>query len=213
MSFDLALRGLLHDRRGGGAVEFALVVPLMLFLLFGIIDAGRALWEWNRAEKATQMGARFAIVTEVIPTGIATSDYVGDPFCKINGVTQNCTPGDTINDPAALGKLTCTSSGCACETGGNCPTTTINTTAFNNLVTRMKAMKPDITAANVRVVFRGSGLGFAGDPNGMQVIPLVTVELTGLVFRPIMLFNSVPLNLPSFATTLSAESSLGTQSN
>jgi len=47
----------------------------------------------------------------------------------------------------------------------------------------------------------------------MQVIPLVTVELTGLQFRPIMLFNSVPLTMPSFATTLTAESSTGTQSN
>jgi hypothetical protein len=28
-----------------------------------------------------------------------------------------------------------------------------------------------------------------------------------------MLFNSVPITMPSFATTLSAESSLGTQSN
>ena len=213
MSFAVALKGLLRDRRGGGAVEFALVVPLMLFLLFGIVDAGRALWEWNRAEKATQMGARYAIVTDVIPAAIVTKNYVGDPYCKVNGVTQNCTAGDSINDVAALGKLTCTSTGCTCETGGNCPSATIGATAFANLVTRMAAMKSDIKAANVRVVFRGSGIGFAGDPNGMQVVPLVTVELTGLVFRPIMLFNSVALNLPSFATTLSAESNLGTQSN
>lgn len=208
-----ALVRLLRDRRGGGAAEFALVIPLMLFLLFGIIDAGRALWEWNRAEKATQMGARYAIVTDVIPAAIVANDYLGDPYCKVNGVTQNCTAGDSINDVAALGKLTCTATSCTCEAGGNCPSATIGATAFANLVTRMAAMKPDITAANVRVIFRGSGIGFAGDPNGMQVVPLVTVELTGLVFRPIMLFNTVALNLPSFATTLSAESSLGTQSN
>ncbi|HET9355788.1 MAG TPA: TadE family protein [Sphingomicrobium sp.] len=208
------LFALLRDRRGGGAVEFAMVIPLMLILIFGIIDAGRVLWEWNRAEKATQMGARYAIVTDVIPSAIVTNDYVGDPYCKdVNGVAQNCTPGDSVNDVNALGKLTCTSTGCTCATGGNCPSATIGTTAFSNLVTRMSAMKPDITAANVRVVFRGSGIGFAGDPNGMQVVPLVTVELTGLDFRPILLFNSVALNLPSFATTLSAESSLGTQSN
>lgn len=211
MSVHAALLRMLRDRRGGGAVEFAMVVPSMLILLFGIIDAGRALWEFNRAEKATQMGARYAIVTDVIPTAIVTKDYIGDPYCRINGVTQNCTAGDSINDVAALGTLTCTAAGCQCA--GNCPSATIPTTAFTNLVARMQAMKPDITAANVRVLFRGSGIGFAGDPNGMQVVPLVTVELTGLDFRPILLFNSVALNLPSFATTLSAESSLGTQSN
>lgn len=205
---------LIGDCRGGGAVEFAMVVPLMLILLFGIIDAGRALWEWNRAEKATQMGARYAIVTDVIPSGLVTADYVGDPYCKDSaGVAQNCTAGDAINDPAALGTLTCTSASCTCAAGGNCPSASISSTAFANLVTRMQAMKPDITAANVRVIFRGSGIGFAGDPNGMQVIPLVTVELTGLNFEPIVLFNRVALNLPSFATTLSAESNLGAQAN
>lgn len=208
------LLGLLRDPRGAGAVEFAMVVPLMLILLFGIIDAGRALWEFNRAEKATQMGARYAIVTDVIPAAIVNNDYVGDPYCKdISGIAQNCTAGDNVNDPAALGKLTCTSTGCTCETGGNCPNASIAGTAFTNLVARMAAMNPDIEANNVRVVFRGSGLGFAGDPNGMQVIPLVTVELTGLNFEPIVLFNRVSFNMPSFATTLSAESSLGTQSN
>ena len=213
MSFVTLFTRLLRDRRGGGAVEFAMVVPLMLILLFGIIDAGRALWEWNRAEKATQMGARYAIVTNVIPAAIVANDYVGDPYCRVNGVTQNCTPGDAINDVAALGKLTCTSTSCTCETGGNCPSATIDATAFASLVARMAAMRPGITTANVRVIFRGSGIGFAGDPNGMQVVPLVTVELTGLQFRPIILFNAIALNLPSFSTTLSAESSLGTQSN
>ena len=207
----VAIRGLIGDRRGAGAVEFALVIPLLLLLLFGIIDAGRFLWEFNRAEKATQMGARYAIVTDVIPSALVNANYVGTPYCIVNGVAQNCTPGDLVNDPAALGTLTCTSSSCACT--GNCPSATITGTAFTNLVTRMQQMKPNITASNVRVIFRGSGLGFAGDPNGMQVIPLVTVELTGLQFRPIMLFNSVPITMPSFATTLSAESSSGTQSN
>ena len=208
------LLALLRDPRGAGAVEFAMVVPLMLILLFGIIDAGRALWEFNRAEKATQMGARYAIVTDVIPAAVVNNDYVGDPYCKdINGVAQNCTAGDTINDPAALGKLTCTSAGCTCETGGNCPSASIAGTAFTNLVARMAAMNPDIEADNVRVIFRGSGIGFAGDPNGMQVVPLVTVELNGLNFEPIVLFNRVSFNMPSFATTLSAESSLGSQSN
>jgi hypothetical protein len=211
MSGQSLIRGLFGDRRGAGAVEFALVVPLLLILLFGVIDAGRFLWEYNRAEKATQMGARYAIVTDVIPSALVDQDYVGTANCIINGTVQNCTPGDLINSASALGKVTCTSSGCACT--GSCPTATISGTAFTNLVGRMQIMKPGITAANVRVIFRGSGLGFAGDPNGMQVIPLVTVELTGLQFRPIMLFNSVAVTMPSFATTLTAESSTGQQSN
>ena len=63
----------------------------------------------------------------------------------------------------------------------------------------------------VRLV-RG-GLGFAGDPNGMEIAPLVTVELIGVQFRPLVLFNSVAFNLPAFRTTLTAEDSSGSQSN
>ena len=212
MSGGRILNRLVRDGRGAGAVEFALVAPLLLILMFGIIDAGRFLWEINRAEKATQMGARYAIVTDVLPTGIVNADFVGSNNCTdIAGNPITCTPGDHVSNLNALGTLTCTSASCTCI--GSCPSATIPSSAFTNLVTRMQAMKPNITAANVRVLFRGSGIGFAGDPNGMQVVPLVTVELTGLQFRPILLFNGIAINMPSFATTLSAESSLGTQSN
>ena len=55
---------LLRDRSAASAAEFALVLPLLLLFLFGIIDAGRFMWEYNRAEKATQVGARVAVVTD-----------------------------------------------------------------------------------------------------------------------------------------------------
>jgi hypothetical protein len=79
----------------------------------------------------------------------------------------------------------------------------------------MRHMKPDITAANVRIAYRGSGLGFAGDPNGMEIAPLVTVELTGATFRPVStaLFGNPTFPLPPFRTTLTSEDSSGSQSN
>ncbi len=58
-------------------------------------------------------------------------------------------------------------------------------------------MRPDIAAANVQVQFRGSGIGFAGDPTGMDIVPLVTVRLVGMQFRPIVLFGAAAFNLPS----------------
>ena len=57
------MRKLLHDRSGSSAAEFGIVLPLLLMFLFGIIDAGRFMWTYNHAEKATQMGARMAVVT------------------------------------------------------------------------------------------------------------------------------------------------------
>lgn len=201
------MRSLRLDRSGASAAEFALVLPLLIMFLFGIIDGGRFLWETNKAEKATQVGARVAIVTDVLDDGMALESYVGQ---TIDGVTL--TQGDVI--PAgALGELKCENTGCTCESGA-CPGAgTFDTASFDRIVERMSYMKQDIDAEDVTITYRGSGLGFAGDPNGMEISPLVTVELDGVQFRPLFLFGAVPITLPPFRTTLTAEDSSGVQSN
>ena len=201
-------RSLVTDRRGSGAAEFALVLPLLILLLFGVIDAGRFLWEMNRAEKATAAGAREAVVTDVLAPGLASATYVG-----VGGLTQ----GDLI-PASAFGKVICTSSGCCVSATILCTSPypalgTFDTTAFNRIVTRMNGLKSNIAAANVQVIYSGSGLGYAGDPNGMDVSPLVTVSLTGMTFDPLVLFGLVAFPMPDFRTTLTAEDSAGTQSN
>ena len=201
------MRTLRLDRSGGSAAEFALVLPLLILFLLGILDGGRFLWETNKAEKATQVGARVAIVTDVLDDGLATEQYVDQ---TVGGITL--TQGDVI-PAAALGELKCDIGGCDCESG-TCPQAgTFNTAAFNAIVQRMSYLKPGIAASDVTITYRGSGLGFAGDPNGMQISPLVTVELNGVQFRPLVLFGAIPINLPTFRTTLTAEDSDGVQSN
>ena len=203
----MTLARLLSSRSGASAVEFALVVPLLLFLLFGVIDGGRWLWEVNRAEKATQMGARFAVVTTPLAPGLVTTDYIG-----VGGLTQ----GDVI-PKSAFGQVVCNSGGC-CTGGLTCTNPypalgTFDPDVFQRIVDRMALMYPEVEADNVRVTYSGSGLGYAGDPNGMDISPLVTVELTGVQFRPLFLAALVGFTMPSFSTTLTAEDSSGTQSN
>lgn len=203
------IRRLLLDRTAAGAAEFALVLPLLILFLFGIIDGGRYLWEVNKAEKSTQAGARVAIVTDVLDGGLANQTYVGQ---TIGGVTL--TQGDVI-PMAALGELRCTNTGCSCISG-TCPTVVAPgdyATRFGRVFERMEFMKPGIVPTNVRITYRGSGLGFAGDPNGMEIAPLVTVELNGVQFRPLVLFNAVAITLPPFRTTLTSEDSSGSVSN
>ena len=197
------IRRLRLDRSGASAVEFALVLPLLLLFIFGIIDAGRYLWEVNKAEKATQVGARMAVVTNIVSPAIAATNYVG-----VSGLTQ----GDLV-PASALGTVTCSRTSCSCT--GTCPSgyATTSTAAFDLIVTRMQKMKRDIVAANVRVTYRGSGLGYAGDPNGMDISPLVTVTLTGMTFKPAVGLMLRNVSLPDFRTTLTAEDSAGTVSN
>lgn len=200
-----------RDSRGASAAEFALVLPLLLLLLFGIIDAGRFAWEFNRAEKATQVGARVAVVTNTIPSGLLSENYV---LKTVGGVTL--TQGDVI-PAAALGDIKCTRTACTCTTTP-CPPTpgTIDTTNFDNvLLKRMQYMKPDITAANVEIHYTGSGLGFAGDPDTTkpEISPIVTVKLVNLQFKPITTLLFATFTMPDFRTSLTAEDSNGSQSN
>jgi len=204
------IRRLLLDRQGDTIAEFALVLPLLLVLLFGIVDSGRFLWEVNRAEKATQAGARFAVVAAPLAPGLATANYVG-----VDGLTQ----GDTI--PASeLGTVTCNQTAC-CNPTSLCATpyptlgtyNATSTSVFTNLSKRMQVLDPAIQPANILVSYSGSGLGFAGNPNGAQISPIVTVKLTGVQFKPITFFLFKTITLPDFRTSLTAEDLSGTQSN
>ncbi len=53
-----------HRQAGATAVEFALVLPLLLTFLLGIIDLSRMLYTWNAAHEAARAGARFAVVCD-----------------------------------------------------------------------------------------------------------------------------------------------------
>ncbi|MBB4641212.1 TadE/TadG family type IV pilus assembly protein [Rhizorhapis suberifaciens] len=196
------LRG---DRRGATAAEFALVLPLMLLFLLGILDVGRLMWTWNQAEKATQTGVRYAVATNVVANNLS-----GFSFATTGYGTQ----GDPVSTTAFTG-MACTSTSCTCTgTACNSINTSLNNTAFTNLINRMNDIFPQIAAANVTVDYTNVGLGFAGDPNGPDVAPLVTVKLRNLTFQPItlLLFNT-SITLPDFSAALTLEDGNGTYSN
>jgi len=201
------LKSLARSKSGASAAEFAIVLPLFLIFMFGIIDAGRFLWAYNEAEKATQVGARVAVVTNVLSSGLQTADYTGQ---TINGV--KITPGGTI-PVAALGTIKCTNTTCTCETPP-CPALgTFDSTTFNNiLLVRMQQIDPSIQADNVVVRYSGSGLGFAS-PGNMEISPMTTVTLTGLKFVPITSLLFAQITMPDLSATLTSEDASGSYSN
>ena len=209
---------LIRCDRAATAAEFALVLPLLLIMLFGIIDVGRFMWEVNQAEKATQVGARMAVVTTPVSPGLVEADFA-----------SATTPAGELIPATALGELKCTSTACACIGSGACPVDdlTVNSDAFDKIVARMAMIKPGITADNVEISYRGSGFGFAGSapsgpgsggggagpPETMEISPLVTVALKDVDFTPITSLLFATISLPSFTTTMTAEDSAGEYSN
>lgn len=174
-----------------------MVLPILLFLLLGIIDVGRLMYEWNMAEKATQMGVRYAVVTDFV------ADNLNEGVTDFTGGSYNL-PGGNPVPTSAFSTTECNTTTCTNGWG-------YKAAAYNNIVARMALFYPPIgsEAANrVRVQYDNVGLGYAGDPSGPDVSALVTVRLTGLQFRPWSLLG-YPITLPDFKSALTMEDGSG----
>lgn len=89
----------LRRRRGRGQalVEFALVIPIFLLLIFGLVDLGRAVFANNSLAEAARDGARYGSVQarsySVASRGLV-EDYVLGRLEAVPGatVTVTCVP-------------------------------------------------------------------------------------------------------------------------
>ncbi len=203
----MGVRRLFRDASGASAAEFTLVLPLLILLLFGTIDVGRYAWSLSQAEKATQTGARWAVATNIVASGLGSYRWA----------TTGLVPQGTTVPQASFPTVTCQSNGttASCTCASSCAFgTAASNTDFNNLATRMAQIYPGLTASNIVVTYSWSGLGFAGDPNAPEVAPLTTVSLRNVNFTPFtsLIFGG-QVALPNFAYTLPMEDGSGTSSN
>jgi Flp pilus assembly protein TadG len=58
----IALTASLRCRLGSAAVEFALVMPMALMILIGVVEVGRALWIRSSLQFAAEEAVRYAMV-------------------------------------------------------------------------------------------------------------------------------------------------------
>ena len=184
--------GLCRNDSGATSAEFALVLWPLLLLLLGTIDVGRYLWAINEAEKATQMGVRYAVVSDPVASVINT-DFV----------TYGIPGGDPV-PTGTFGSATCTSNGSCTVTGAASGVNGRDGNAFTAIVDWMRKFNPAITADKVTVTYQNVGLGYSGDPTGPDVATLTTVEVSGIPFRPMILFGMSVL-LPTVRASLTLE--------
>jgi hypothetical protein len=213
-----SVRHLLRNRSGATAAEFALLLPLLLILLFGLIDAGRFMWTMNRIEKATQMGARLAAATDMVPNGLTSFSFAED-----GGLTQGSAIGAddfggvSCQWDGSAAKCECNTDACGPADANLIADQTKANDAFSRIVGKMDDFLPEITNSDVNIDYDYSGVGYAGDPNGSDVAPLIRVGLRSdgddpLTFRPTLLFG-LSFPYPAFTASLTMEDGVGTYSN
>jgi Flp pilus assembly pilin Flp len=128
------LRHRILDERGQAAVEFALVLPLLLLVLFAVVEFSRAYNVYNDLNQMAADGARFAsvgrfpggaqLITDEADTSVArgatvTLSYPGGTCTVGNSVTVTAAAPITL--AAILNVATVTLNGKATMRVERCP--------------------------------------------------------------------------------------------
>ncbi|MGC9370869.1 MAG: TadE/TadG family type IV pilus assembly protein [Paracoccaceae bacterium] len=186
-----------HSEDGATLVEGLLVFPILLMVFAALIEFGFAVFQWNQAVKAVQLGARLAAVSDPLPIDMSplTADHPAEHggATPANMVTVSCGAGEAACDSARLNRLVYGSDG-ACEPN------------YGTSLPGMCDFNPRIGPSNVRVSYHRSGLGYVGRPWGPVVT--VTVELDGVTFNlPFMgaLLGINNMSIPAHPVTVTSE--------
>lgn len=184
-------------------MEFGLLAGLVFAASLAAVEFSYALFQWNSATKAVQLGARLAAVSDPVSsdlkslTGLESGADPGDPmphFERVcDGKTESCSNGGTY-DAAAMNTLVYGRGGTDCQGEQANP--------FPGMCDILRQVRP----RNVKVTYVHTGLGFAGRPGGP--VPTVIVELQDLTFDFVILDRMMgfsAIDLPPFRTTMTGE--------
>jgi Flp pilus assembly protein TadG len=208
----MTFRHLWRDEAGGALLEATVLIPILFVFLLGSVDFLHAFSQWTAATKAMQVGARLAAVSDPVATGL-------------NNIAKSAV-SDTVllGDPMPDFQVTCASGACSCTRGTCTGMGTYSAAAMNTIVfgrgtatscfdaasyynAGMCDIFPRITAANVRIVYEQTGLGYAGREAGP--VPTIAVSLQNLTFQFFFLNGLrgfANLAMPPFTTTITGES-------
>ena len=194
-----ALKLFVRARDGVVLVEFTIVMLVLLVVTLGLVDFATALYQWNNASKAAELGARLAAVSAPVASNLTNSAS----FPPTNPFNVACSGG-------------------SCTGGGSYDASALQTIVFGRGKTACSAVAtdqlpamcnvyPNLTTGNVKVTYQQSayatsGLGYSGRTNGP--VPTITVETTGLTFSFFFLntlLGLAPKAMPTMRTTITGE--------
>ncbi len=101
-----AIAALLRDTRGAAILPFAILLPVLLMLSFGILEFSLLMFDSHRASEATRRAARMAIITPPVDLSSFTTGSTIDCRGAGGGVTCNgAALGDTTGFLAIVAEM------------------------------------------------------------------------------------------------------------
>jgi hypothetical protein len=195
------------DRSGAVIVEMAIALPLLLILLLGFVDFGYAFYQWNAGNKAVQVGARLARISDPVATDIAT---------VVKTLPTGKSPGDPVAPDTYHFTCSADSSGAAlctyCDENDKCSTSGSSQTAFDLIydgdATRpgMHAFLPTLAKSEVHIEYVATGLDFWTRPDGP--VPTIRVSIVNHPFQFFFLgglLGFANITMPNMLSTVTGE--------
>ena len=155
-----------HRQRGQGLVEFALVLPVFLMLLFGVIDGARFVYMNSVISQAAREGARLAAVeASWLGSSNPSCGAVGGPVCPATIPALKTDALAAANRMVApFGSITSSDLYLSCDAAGSAPTgqwTGVSCT--NNSTNNVVSVRLQLTFTPFTPVLgQLLGLGIAG---------------------------------------------------
>jgi len=94
------LQHLVKDNRGTQLVEFAIVLPILMLLLVGIMEFGRAFFSWVVITNGAREGARYGAIgkssSEITARVVDTTTGMEPSLITVSTTNAQGTPGTSV---------------------------------------------------------------------------------------------------------------------
>ena len=117
MASQISRRQLRRGERGASAVEFALIIPLVVMLLIGTVTAGLVYADHVSVTNAAREGARYGAAADAASTSWATSVQT-----RVQQVYFNAAGTAPTNDQVCVRLISSTGTTLASDLGTSCGT-------------------------------------------------------------------------------------------
>ena len=103
----MRLRTRIADQRGTSLVEFALILPVLALILFGLLDFAKAFNYWNDQTHLAAEGARWAVVNSNPGSGQTLQQYLQQQAdtSELRGLAVVCVAFPTNPDTGTSGHV------------------------------------------------------------------------------------------------------------